>query len=165
MVVSRNGGGSELGERVSGGVEQLGDVLAGVVAERVGVDLATHDKDRAIGEDDAVGESALVVHVPDGLGGGLAGGVADCDDVGVRGGIDVLVGGGAADGKDLAVDGVVHGCVAAHGVAVAGAGASAGLGARAGGAVPVHGFGGAGLEHVTVLPAEEPAVIVGAIDT
>ena len=119
VVGARDGHGRELGEGVGGRVEELGRVLRRVVGEGVGVDLAARDEDGAVGEDDAVGEGALVGHVADGGDGGLVGGSADGDDVGVGGGVGVLVVDGAADGEDLAGYGVVHCYVTGHGVRVA----------------------------------------------
>ncbi len=83
VVSAGDGHGGELFEGIGGGVEEFRSKLGGVVAERVGVDLAASDEDGAVGEDDAVGEGALVGHVGYGLYRWGGGGRADGDDVGV----------------------------------------------------------------------------------
>ena len=152
-------------EGLGGGGPEFGREDGVVVVERVGVLLAADDEDGAVGEDDGVGEGAAVGHAGQGLDGG---GIVDAvqrDEVDVVGRHGVLVGCGAAEGQDLAGDGVDHHRVAAHGVGVGGA-VSGGFhsSVAAGGGVPVHGHAGAGLEDRAVAPREEPAVVVGAID-
>ena len=76
----------------------------------------------------------------------------------------MLVVGRAADSEDFAVDSIIHSSVAAHRVGISSTSSSSCLAASAGCAVPVHSLGGTRLEDVGVFPAEEPAVVVGAVD-
>ncbi len=165
VIGSRDGHGGELAEGVGDGVEKFGGELGGGVGEGLGGDLAADDEDGAIGEDDAVGEGTLIGHVRDCLHVRNVGRLAHGDDVGVRGGVGVLIVDCAAHCEDIASDSIVHGSVAAHGIGVSCAGSCADLRATIVGAVPVHGDGRAGLEDIAVRPAEEPAVVVGSIDT
>lgn len=91
VVVAGDGGRRHLGEGVAGRIEEFGDILGRGVREGDSGDLATGDKDGAVGEDDRVGEGTRVGHGADGLNGGSRRRGAERDDVGVAGGVGILV--------------------------------------------------------------------------
>ena len=118
VVVAGNGGRRKLLEGVGGRVEQLRNILRGIVTEGVGVGLTAHDEHGAVRQNDAVGECSRVSHVVDLLSACLRAWVANRDDLSIRSGIRVLIARRTANNKDLAVDSVIHSSVTAHGVSI-----------------------------------------------
>ena len=165
MVHPWNGHGGELPEGVRGRVKELRGELCGGVVEGDGVRLATGNEDCAIREDHAVPESAGESHVADRLYRWCSIRVSNRDHVRIARRVNVLVAWAAAHSQDLPVDSIKHRSIATHAVSVASASTRPCLRASAGGAVPIHCFARARLENGGALPAKEPAVVIGTVNT
>ena len=174
VIIPRDGHVVHGGEGQGGGVPYFGVVDGGGVVERSRDEFSSRDEDVAVGEDDAVVEGSSVVHPGEGLdvyeGGRITwdGITFDGEEVCVVGGhggdtvLAVFIIRGTAHGEDFAGDGIVHDRVAVHGVAVGPSGACGDSAAGAGGGIEVHFLGRTGLEDGSILPGEQPAVVVSA---
>lgn len=91
VIIARNRRRGQLGKGIGRRVEQFGHKLGGVVGEWNSRNLTTHDQNGAVRQDDRIAKGASVGHGADGLNRGSSGGCADRDDVGVGGGLGVLV--------------------------------------------------------------------------
>ena len=165
VVVARDGDRGHFAEGVGGRVEDFRGVLGRVVGEWNGGDLAADDQDGAVGEDDPVGKGASVGHGVDGCNGGSGRGGAKRDDVGVTGGVGILVVWRSTSSEDVSSNCIVHDGVAAHGVGIPIAGPRSGLTPSSSGRIPIHSRRRPTLEDVAVTPAEQPGVVISAIDT
>ena len=156
--------GSYLGEGIGGRIEEFGRVLGRGVWERNSGDLTADDQDGAVGENDRVGEGASVSHGADGLHRGSGGRRAYRDDVGVGGGVGVLVVWWSTNREDFPSNRVKHYGVAAHGVGIRCSVSYPSLTPSSSAEIPVHSFRGTTLEDVAGAPAEQPAMVISAID-
>ncbi len=125
--------------------------------------LSSSHEHRAIGENNRVVERTAEVHVRSLDDFGLGADLVDGDEVGVVEGFAADIVEGTTESEDLAV--VKHHSVSTHAISVSSAVAVSSKGCRPGvsGSVPVHPLAGTGLEDRSLLPAEEPAVVVAAV--
>ena len=91
VIIAGNRRGSQFGEGVGGRIEEFGDILGRGVGEWNRGDLTAENSDGAVGEGDTVSEGASVSHGADGCNSGGGGRCAYRDDVGVGGGVGILV--------------------------------------------------------------------------
>ena len=91
VIVARNSHRSHFGEGAGGRIEEFGGQLGRVVRERNSVELTAGDEHGAVGQDNRIGEGASIRHGIDGFHGGNGGRGAYGDDVGIGGGVGVLV--------------------------------------------------------------------------
>ena len=164
VVVARHRGRVHLLEGVGRRVPEFSNIDRGVVGEGYREGLAARDQDLAVGKYHTVSVGAWIGHGGDRLNGRRRARGANGDDVGIGGGGDGRVLCGPAGGEDLAGHGVVHDSVAAHGISVGATEARWRLAAAASSSVPVHGFARTCLEDRSVLPTEQPAMVVLPID-
>lgn len=138
--------------------------LGSSVRERLTVDLTAGNKNVAIWQDHSIGEDTLEPHRVDGLDRDWNGRGIDADDVGIRSSIDALVACCTANRKNSASSGIVHDRVTAHGIAVVATRPCRRCTASTRRPIPVHSSARTCLENGARLPAEEPAMVVSAID-
>lgn len=165
VVSARNSLLLHLDEAGRNGVPELGLNLGGIVREWLTEDLAASNEHLAIGQDNSIGENTWEPHRVDGLDVDWNSLCVDGEDVRIGSSIGTLVAGCATNSQDLASSGVVHDCIPAHSVTVNATSSCRGGTATSRGIVPVHSSAWTSLKHSASFPAEEPAMIVRAIDT
>ena len=135
-----------------------------VVGEGHGEALAADNEDLAVGQHDAVVESAGEGHAACWHDTDCCARSADGNDMGISSRGTLFVARSATESQDLTRHSIKHNGIPIHRVIVAGAQTRRLLTAAASGVVPIHCFGGASLEDPAIFPAEKPAVVVLAVD-
>ena len=164
VVVAGNRNRGDLVEIAGVNVVDFRGQLGRIIRERLTVDLTSNDHDIAIGHNHTAGEDTLIPHRVDGLHSHIAARTCKGDDVGVGGGVDVLVAGGTARHQNLPCHGIVHGSNTTHGITVVVSVSYTRNIPIAERVVPVHLLGWAGLEDVLVLPCEQHTMVVSPVD-
>ena len=164
VVVAGNRNRGNLVEIAGVNVVDFRGQLGRIIRERLAIDLTSNNHNITVGHDHAAGEDTLIPHVVDGLHCHIAARTCEGDDVGVGGGVDVLVAGGTARHQNLPCHGIVHGSNTSHGIAVVVSVSYTCDIPVTERVVPVHLLGWAGLEDVFVLPCEQHTMIVSTVD-